>query len=199
MFILTPERRFVASVPTLSADSATTLASPNSVGQVTIINGCELVQGNGESPVASELNEGGLYLALTDEVAQADVLEFASSGQDSQDGDNLVFASLQFQQRVALITTGGNISVVQKALYSWRGLPFDRRPMSNVDMLMLLDIGTASFNVDIWVCIWYQIAQLEPGDVGGLADSLPVGVRIVRGAQIPNEGVAGPSGMISSA
>jgi len=199
MFILTPERRFVVALTGLSADNETALASPNSVGQVTIINGAQIVQGNAESPVATELNEGVCALMLTTDTTPGQLLALGAVGQDSQDGDNLAFASLQFQNRVAVLTTGATISTTQHSLFNWRGLPFDRRPMSNVDMEILVNIVTASYNLDFIATIWYQVAQLEPGDVGGLTDSLPVGVRVVRGAQIPSEGVAGPSGMVSAA
>lgn len=198
MFILTPERRFVAATPGIVTDTTIDLATPNSVGQVTIINGITLVQGNAESPVATELNEGVMAVGLTTEVEPGDVINIGSSTQNSQDGNNLVIATLQYQNRVALITTGGVISTIQQAVFNWRGLEFRRRPMSNVDMRFLINITTSSLNVDALVAIYYQVAQLEPGDVGGLSDSLPVGVRIVRGPQIPDEGVAGPAGLIST-
>ena len=197
MFILTPERRFVFAFAGSTGDLTATLASPNSVGQVTIINALTLVQGNAENPIASELNEGTLAVMLTTDAIADSLLVLGGAGQSDSDGDNLVIGALTFQNRVGVVVEGGAVAVPQKAAYNWRGLSFTRRPMSNVDMEVLMNIATASFNIDVLVTLYYQIAQLEPGDVGGLSDSLPVGVRVVRGAQIPEDGVAGPAGLVS--
>lgn len=197
MFTITPERIMKWGRRNIEADELYTLSSPSSVGQVVIINGVELSWGSAETPTGGQIFEGTLALGLTTDVLVADITPWAGAGDQftAQEGNNLVVAVFDAQERDMLNTNGQYTGLAHSKQWSWRGLEMQRRPMTNVDMNFLLNMTTTSLGVNIGGMVYYQIAQLEPGDLG-LGSILPVGARVVRGPQIPEVGTSGPTGVV---
>lgn len=197
MQIITPERIATQVRAAVTTDQEVAITNPVGVGQVLIINGVELSAYVAEAAGgAGAIAEGTLALALTTDVAAADVVPQGATAVDTQDGDNLCAAIGSYTVRQGFGTDVGYavFEVPTIMLWDFRGLEFRRRPMTNVDLRAVLNITTGSLDMDFIWRFFYQVAELEPGDLG-LGSVLPVGARVVRGPQVPDGG-AWPAGRI---
>ncbi|HIA04559.1 MAG TPA: hypothetical protein EYN66_22130 [Myxococcales bacterium] len=169
------------------------------VGQVVIVNGAQVTIGPAENPAqeVGEISEGTWALCLTNDVTAGDIgAAFGQTGTDANEADNLAFAVQDYSLRFGMTSSGATHVWSRTWAFNYRALEFTRRPMSNVTMRFVFENVTSSLEYDVGVLIYYQLAQLEDGDLN-LGSILPVGARVVRNMQIPDEGIQGPVGLIS--
>jgi len=192
MRLITPERQFKFIDASVSADEESALTNPVGVGQVMIINGVLIVVAPIETAAGNA--EGTLGLFLTGDQGAGDFLALGDvEAQDAQDGDNVMVAALDYSHFSVVVTSGGLMFLPQKGVWDWRGLKFEERPMTNVDLAVIFQPVATTAGADMAVTLWYQIAELEESDLG----FLPIGARIVRNVQVPAEGVTGPAGLVA--
>jgi len=194
MKVLTPERWLRVTEAAIAADDAIVVTNPVGTGQIMVINAVTLASAIETQPSADSHHSGTMVLQLTTDPELADILAIGEAdAQTASHVQNLYVAHLDFSWLFALATSGAAVLPLASASYSWRGLPFTHRPMTNVDLEVNTDLVGTDLTSDVVVDIWYQIVELEEGDL----KFLPIGARIVRGAQIPPEGVLGPAGRLA--
>lgn len=174
----------------MATDASYALDLNLAAGQVTIVNGVEFnyaltaqtTSGNSSGTLGFALTSEGSGSSLGNGMAGADETVAIQGA-----GIGLIFLA-DYDIIGTLSTNGATISHAHKAGVSYRSLDYSNRPWTTEIPMFISKVVDSGIDLDVTVTVWYQIAQLGPEDLGRGAGALPFGSRIVRLANIPNDG-----------